>query len=56
VAPSFVTDCIETIVEIGIKYKEIFAKNGGENLQVVECLNDSPRWIDAMEEILEPYL
>jgi ferrochelatase len=56
VAPSFVADCLETIVEIGWEYKELFAKNGGENLQMVESLNDSPVWINAMEEILNPYL
>lgn len=56
VAPSFVADCLETTVEIGWEYKELFVKNGGHNLEMVESLNDSPAWIDAMEEILNPYL
>lgn len=56
VAPSFVADCLETTVEIGFEYKEMFTKNGGEKLQMVESLNDSPRWISAMEEMLKPYL
>ena len=56
VAPSFVTDCLETIVEISIEYKELFLKNGGQNLQLVESLNDSPKWISALEEILSPHL
>ncbi len=55
-APSFVSDCLETTVEIGWEYKELFMENGGENLQMVESLNDSPQWISAMEKILEPYL
>ncbi len=55
-APAFVADCLETTVEIGWEYKEMFKKNGGENLQMIESLNDSPAWIDAMEEILTPYL
>jgi len=55
VAPAFVADCLETTVEIGWEYKELFAENGGENLQLVESLNDSPQWISAMEEILQPY-
>ncbi len=54
-APSFVTDCLETIVEIGDEYQRLFIQNGGEKLQLVAGLNDSPRWIDAMEEILKPY-
>jgi len=56
VAPSFVADCLETTVEIGLDYKELFIENGGQNLQMVESLNDSPRWINALEEILNPYL
>jgi len=56
VAPAFVSDCLETTVEIGWEYKELFAENGGENLQLVESLNDSSRWIAAMEEILDPYV
>jgi len=55
-APAFVSDCLETTVEIGWEYKELFMKNGGDNLQMVESLNDSPRWIEALEEILKPYL
>ena len=55
-APAFVSDCLETTVEIGWEYKELFMKNGGDNLQMVESLNDSPQWIEALEEILKPYL
>ena len=55
-APSFVSDCLETTVEIGWEYKELFMENGGENLQMVESLNDSPQWISAMEKILEPFI
>lgn len=56
VAPAFVADCLETTVEIGWEYKELFIANGGEELQMVESLNDSPVWIDALDEILKPYM
>ena len=56
VALSFVADCLETTVEIGYEYKEMFEHEGGEKLQMVESLNDSPGWIAAMDEILKPYL
>ncbi len=56
VAPSFVADCLETTVEIGYEYKEMFKREGGEKLEMVESLNDSSHWIDAMSEILKPYL
>ena len=40
VAPSFVADCLETIVEIGMDYKELFERSGGEELVMVESLNE----------------
>jgi ferrochelatase len=55
VAPAFVADCLETTVEIGWEYKELFKENGGEKLQLVESLNDSTQWISAITEILKPY-
>ena len=33
------------------EFKEIFIKNGGENWQLVESLNDNPKWIEALEEL-----
>lgn len=51
--PSFVSDCLETIHEIGIEYKEIFDENGGEVFRLVPNLNDEPAWFDAMAEIID---
>jgi ferrochelatase len=55
-APSFVTDCLETIVEIGEDYGDLFKENGGEILQMVDSLNAEPQWIDAMLEIINKSL
>ena len=52
ICPSFTADCLETTVEIGIDYKELFLKNGGEELTLVESLNDSELWINAIEEMV----
>ena len=49
---AFIADCLETSVEIGVEYQEIFAENGGEKVQLVESLNDSPLWVDAVEEMI----
>ncbi|MGD9558930.1 MAG: ferrochelatase [Mangrovibacterium sp.] len=51
-APAFVADCLETTVEIGYEYQELFEKEGGEKVQLVESLNDHPLWIEAMREII----
>lgn len=52
-APSFVADCLETTVEIGIEYVELFRKSGGEKLVLVESLNDGEEWIIALEKIIK---
>jgi protoporphyrin/coproporphyrin ferrochelatase len=51
ICPGFVADCLETIDEIGHIGFEQFRAAGGETLQLVEGLNDRPRWIAAMTEI-----
>lgn len=51
-APAFVTDCLETIIEIGDEYREMFHHNGGEKLQLVGSLNAEDNWIKAMATII----
>lgn len=52
VTPSFVSDCLETLVEINKEMKNKFIHSGGEELVLVESLNDSDDWIDALSGIL----
>ena len=51
-SPAFVADCLETIVEIGIEYQDLFVRNGGEKVQLVESLNEHPMWIDTLKNIV----
>lgn len=50
--PAFVCDCLETIYEIGHEYALEFKKRGGEQLDLVEGLNDHPQWVEALATIL----
>lgn len=52
VAPSFVSDCLETSVEIAYDYGYLFRTYGGQKLQLVESLNDSDIWINSLNEII----
>lgn len=52
IAPSFVTDCLETMIEIKQKYKELFLTNGGEALDLVGSLNDSDLWVNSLKDII----
>jgi ferrochelatase len=52
-SPAFTADCLETIIEIGEEYQEIFREQGGEKVQLVESLNDHPRWIQCLKALVE---
>jgi len=51
VCPGFVSDCLETLHEIGIEARAAFRAAGGRELRLVPCLNESPEWIAALAAI-----
>lgn len=51
-SPAFVADCLETLIEIGGEYQEIFEEHGGEKVQLVPSSNDHPRFIDCIEDLI----
>ena len=52
-APSFVTDCLETLEEIAIRGQEFFREKGGKNLKLIPCLNADDKWVDACCQLIE---
>ncbi|GAA4336672.1 ferrochelatase [Mucilaginibacter gynuensis] len=50
--PAFVADCLETVFEVTEEYGAEFKHLGGEEVQLVESLNDSPTFIDALERMV----
>ena len=50
--PSFVSDCLETLEEIGIRAKTDFIAAGGEDLMIVPCLNSDPAWVQAVASMV----
>lgn len=52
-SPAFVADCLETLVEIGIEYQELFEKHGGEKIQLVESNNTDPIFVEAIKNQLK---
>jgi ferrochelatase len=51
-SPAFTADCLETVIEIGEEYQEIFQHNGGTKVQLVESLNDHPLWIRCLKNLV----
>lgn len=52
IAPSFVTDCLETLNELELEYAHLFKEKGGNNHTLVHSLNDSDEWVDALKTII----
>ena len=52
ICPAFVSDCLETVEEIGMRGREIFLNAGGAEFTLIPCLNDHPIWIDALEKMV----
>lgn len=50
--PAFVSDCLETIEEIGMRGRESFVQAGGLQLELIPCMNEHPRWITALESFV----
>lgn len=54
--PGFVTDCVETLEEIGQEGKQTFRQAGGSQFHLIPCANDTPEHIRLMHLLIEPYL
>ncbi len=50
--PAFVADCLETTIEVKVEYQEEFEEQGGEHVDLVESLNDDPKWIAAVKDMI----
>lgn len=52
-SPAFVTDCLETTVEVGETYQEMFLEHGGEQWDLVESLNVKDTWVDCLVGMIQ---
>jgi ferrochelatase len=51
-SPAFVADCLETLIEIGVEYQEIFEAHGGEKVQLVPSCNTTPVWVNGLADFI----
>ena len=56
ICPGFASDCVETLEEINIAGRETFISNGGENFDLIPCLNDNSEHIKLLEKLVSKYL
>lgn len=51
-SPAFVADCLETTIEVGTEFKEMFEEAGGSHWQLVPSLNSHPQWVEAVANMI----
>ena len=56
VTPSFISDCLETLFEIGEEYKQEFLEGGGESFRLIPNLNDDDIWFSSVFEMAKHHL
>lgn len=49
--PSFVTDCLETLEEIGHGLRRTFLDHGGASFALAPCVNADPAWVRAVSDM-----
>lgn len=52
VCPGFICDCLETLHEIDVEYREEFLHSGGEAFHYIPCLNSSPAFVAVLEQLM----
>jgi ferrochelatase len=51
--PAFVADCLETLYEVTVEYGDEFRALGGEEVQLVSSLNEHPKFIQAVVDMVK---
>lgn len=55
-SPAFVADCLETLIEIGDEYQEIFEEHGGDKVQLVPSSNTHPAFVAGLTKLIRAQL
>jgi ferrochelatase len=56
ICPAFVSDCLETLEEIGLRGRETFLAAGGTEFALIPCLNEHPLWVAALEKMVGRFI
>lgn len=48
ICPGFAADCLETLEEVALQYRDLFIKVGGQYYRYLSALNDRPAHIQAL--------
>ena len=56
IAPSFLTDCLETLEEIQMEYQALFSASGGKKFSYIPALNDSKECVTCLVTLIQNQL
>ncbi|MEM7562511.1 MAG: ferrochelatase [Pseudomonadota bacterium] len=56
ICPGFSADCLETLDEIEVEYREEFLELGGEAFSYIPALNEQASHIEMMKQLVLPHL
>ena len=56
ICPGFSADCLETLEEIALQYKDLFEKSGGERFEYIPALNEDSEHIALLLELVQDNL
>ncbi len=56
VTPAFVSDCLETLEEIGMEANHSFKDLGGDEFHTVPCINDRDNWVNALSSWINEWV
>jgi ferrochelatase len=56
ICPAFVSDCLETIEEIGMRGCEDFMAASGKEFTRIPCMNEHPLWIEALARMADTFI
>lgn len=56
ISPAFSADCLETLEELEVENREIFIEAGGETYHYIPALNDRNDHVEAIAQLIKPYL
>jgi len=52
ISPAFTVDCLETLEELNLSYRQLFIDQGGTDYQYIPCLNNSPAFIKTLSRMI----
>ena len=56
ICPGFASDCVETLEEINMAGRETFIASGGENFDLIPCLNDTSKHIELFQHLIKKHI